>query len=104
MYHPQYGDARSPAPAVTTFSEAFTTTRAEAAAKPRPPRVPLTIRAARFAARRLPRWRTIRTAVLSVAGFGMLTAAAWTLHLAAGLAAGGVSLLILEALSGGERR
>ncbi len=84
--------------------DAFTAERATAAAKPRRPRVPLTVRAARAAARLLPRWAAIRTLVLSVAGLGLLTAAAWTLHLAAGLAVAGVSLLILEALSGGDRR
>lgn len=50
------------------------------------------------------RWHTARTAALSVAGFGCLTAAAWTLHTAAGLTAAGLSLLALEALSGGEDR
>lgn len=36
---------------------------------------------------------------LNVAGFGGLTASAWTLHLAAGLAALGLSCLILGALA-----
>ncbi|WP_049562226.1 hypothetical protein [Nonomuraea sp. SBT364] len=84
------------------FRQAFRTERA--AATPRPPRTPLAVRAARWLARRLPAWPAIRTLLLSVAGFGMLTAAAWTLHVAAGLAVGGVSLLVLEALSGGDRR
>jgi hypothetical protein len=89
---------------VTTFTEAFRTERANTARAPRTPRIPLTVRAARWLARRLPAWAALRTLLLSVAGFGMLTAAAWTLHMAAGLAVGGISLLILEALSGGERR
>lgn len=89
---------------MTTFTEAFLTERAVAARTPRAPRTPLTVRAARLLARRLPAWTAIRTLLLSVAGFGLLTAAAWTLHIAAGLAVGGISLLILEALSGGERR
>lgn len=89
---------------MTTFMDAFHTERTARASHPRPPRVPLTIRAARAAARFMPRWSAIRTAVLSVAGFALLTAAAWTIHLAAGLAVGGISLLVLEALSGGERR
>lgn len=89
---------------MTTFMDAFTTERQAAATKPRPPRTPLTIRAARAAARLLPRWATIRTATLSAGGFGLLTTAAWHLHTVAGLATAGVSLLILEALSGGERR
>jgi hypothetical protein len=87
---------------VTTLSEVFRTERA--ARTPRTPRIPLTVRAARWLARRLPAWHAIRTLLLSVAGFGCITAAAWTLHFAAGLAVAGVSLLVLEALSGGERR
>lgn len=86
----------------SALSSAFRTERA--AATPRPPRAPFTVRAARWTARHLPRWQTIRTATLSGGGFGLLTAAAWHLHTAAGLTAAGVSLLILEALTGGERR
>jgi hypothetical protein len=89
-------------PAASSFRQAFTSERQAAAA--RPLRTPLTIRAARRLARILPRWSTIRTATLSVSGFGLITAAAWHLHTVAGLATAGVSLLILEALSGGERR
>lgn len=85
-----------------TFRQAFRSERQIAA--PRPPRTSLTVRAARRLARVLPRWSTIRTATLSVGGFGLITAAAWHLHTVAGLAVAGVSLLILEALSGGERR
>lgn len=85
-----------------TFWSAFRSERQAATA--RPPRTPLTVRAARRLARILPRWSTIRTATLSISGFGLITAAAWHLHTVAGLATAGVSLLILEALSGGERR
>ncbi|MGW6502954.1 hypothetical protein [Nonomuraea angiospora] len=92
----------SPAAQPSTFRQAFRTERQAAAS--RPPRTPLTIRAARFLARRMPRWAALRTLLLSLAGFGMLTAAAWQLHTAAGLAVGGISLLVLEALSGGDRR
>lgn len=86
----------------SALTEAFRSERA--AATPKPARTPLTVRAARWAARRLPRWQAARTATLSVSGFGLISAAAWHLHTVAGLAAAGVSLLILEALSGGERR
>lgn len=49
----------------------------------------------------LPLWQRARTAVLTVAGFGGLTASAWTgLGTWAGLAAGGLSCLIVEYLSG----
>ncbi len=47
----------------------------------------------------------VRTTIFTVGGFGALTAASWTwLGLPGGLAAGGLSLLIIEVLSGGERR
>ncbi|WP_084965267.1 hypothetical protein [Thermoactinospora rubra] len=88
---------------MTAVFDAFRAERATTS-RPRPPRTPYTVRAARWLARRLPRWHTIRTLTLSTAGFGLLTAAAWTLHIAAGLAAAGISLLVLEALSGGDRR
>lgn len=88
---------------MTTFTEAFRAERRAAASALRPPRIPLTVRAGRFLARRLPRWQTIRTACLSVGGFGCLTAAAWQLHVVAGLAVAGASLLVLEALSGDRR-
>ncbi|MET8864660.1 hypothetical protein ABZW11_17120 [Nonomuraea sp. NPDC004580] len=91
---------------MTSVAEVFRAerTNARAARAARAPRVPYTVRAALWLARRLPSWAAIRTLLLSVAGFGLLTAAAWTLHMAAGLAVGGISLLVLEALSGGERR
>ena len=45
-----------------------------------------------------------RTALLCTAGFGSLTAAAWVAWgIAPGLAAGGVSALVLEFLSGHEK-
>lgn len=90
-------------PAITA-RQAFHAERQARAGTPRPPRTPLTVRAARLAARVLPRWSTIRTATLSASGFGLLTAAAWQVHTVAGLAAAGISLLVLEALSGGDRR
>lgn len=77
---------------------AFRTERATR--RPRAPRTPLLVRAARLAARALPRARQIRSAVLHIAGLGMLTAAAWTVALPLGLVAGGLSLLILDFLAG----
>lgn len=45
-----------------------------------------------------------RTAVLAVSGFGLLTASAWTTFgLGAGLAAAGVSALLVELLGGDSR-
>lgn len=84
------GDARA----------AWRTGRAEHRA--RPPRTPLIVKLARFAARRLPSFAQARRIALSLGGFSALTASAWTLHTAAGLAAAGVSLLVLEYLAGGE--
>ncbi|WP_327105871.1 hypothetical protein [Nonomuraea glycinis] len=69
---------------MTAWAEAFVSERTAVARSPRKSRVPLTIRAARWLARKLPRWAAIRTLLLSVAGFGLLTAAAWMLHMAVG--------------------
>ena len=81
-----------------TFISAFRAQRA--AAVPKRPRTPLLTHLGRFAARALPTWAGLRTFTLSAAGFGALTAAAWTLALPAGLATLGVSLLLLEYLTG----
>lgn len=70
-----------------------------AAAHPRRPRTPLLVRAARLAARTLPRARQIRTAVLSLTGFGCLDVAAWQFNHIAGWAAIGFSVLVLEYLA-----
>jgi hypothetical protein len=84
--------------------DAFRVERRTRTATVRPPRTPYTVRAARWLARRLPSWAAIRTATLSTTGFGLITAGAWQLHTVAGLITGGVCVLIVEALSGGERR
>jgi hypothetical protein len=52
--------------------------------------------AGRTAARTLPTWQTIRALAMDVTGLGLLSTAAGTLHLAAGLAAAGVSCLLLS--------
>ena len=85
------------------FSDAFNAERAEIAARPKRQRTPILVKAGRLAARALPRWETFRRAALSVGGFGLLTAAAWTISLGLGLAAAGVSLLVLEMLLGGDQ-
>jgi hypothetical protein len=46
------------------------------------------------------RWQAARTPILAIGGFGFLSAAAWSLSMPAGLAAVGVSLLVVEFLSG----
>lgn len=49
--------------------------------------------------------RAARSAVLTLTGFGALTASAWTgLGTWAGLAAGGLSCLVVEYLTGEEPR
>lgn len=87
---------------LSAFTNAYRTERATV--RPRTARTPLLIRAARLAARVLPRARQLRTAALSVAGFGCLTAAAWTIALPLGLAAAGISVLILEYLASSDSR
>jgi hypothetical protein len=83
---------------LSTLTSAY---RAERTARPvRAPRIPLLVRVGRLAARVLPRWKQFRTTVLHLAGFGLLTAAAWTIALPLGLAAGGLSLLVLDYLAG----
>jgi hypothetical protein len=83
---------------VTTFGEAFVEQRAADRLRPARQRRPVLARLGRVAA--LAAGKLSRTAVLSVSGFGFLSAGAWTLHVAAGLAAIGMSLLVLEYLSG----
>lgn len=81
--------------------QAFTSAyRAERAARRRRTRTPLLICVARLLARTIPTWRKVRTTLLSLAGFGCLTAAAWTVNLTLGLAAAGLSVLLVEFLSG----
>jgi hypothetical protein len=58
---------------------------------------------ARFAARRLPRWAQVRTAVMAFTAFGLITAAAWMIAVPLGLLSAGLSLLVIEALSGPGR-
>lgn len=83
---------------LNAFTTAYKTERAST--RSRAPRTPLLVRAARLAARTLPRWKQARTTVLHLAGFGLLTAAAWTVALPLGLLAGGLSLLLLDYLAG----
>lgn len=52
----------------------------------------------------LPTWRRARTAIMQVTAFAFLDFAAWRWSMIAGCAAVGVSLLVLEALGGSDRR
>lgn len=58
---------------------------------------------ARAAAPVVGRWlRRARTALLTVSGLGLITAAAWTVALPLGLLVGGISLLWLQYLTAVE--
>jgi hypothetical protein len=85
-----------------TLRSSYRTARPDASPKPR--RRPLLELAAvaigHLAARLTPNWSALRTLVLSVAGFGCLDTAAYQWNQTFGIAACGVSLLVLEALSG----
>lgn len=88
----------------TSFGQAYKAARANR--PPRQQRPPILATLGRLLGRLLPTWAAVRTLVLSLAGFGLLVTAAFTLHVAAGLAASGVCLLVLEYLtsSGGSSR
>ncbi|MGH8964799.1 MAG: hypothetical protein ACRDXB_05655, partial [Actinomycetes bacterium] len=86
-----------------TFRDSYAQARAARTANRRPARVPLLVRAGRIAARALPTWAGFRRLILSVGGFGALSYAAWLVAVPLGLAAAGLSLLILEALTGDTR-
>lgn len=79
------------------------TDRAANAAR-RPPRTPLAVHIGRGLARITPRLAALRTAVLSVAGFGCIDYAAWLWIHAAGYAAIGVSILAVEYLITSDSR
>lgn len=67
-------------------------------------RTALLVVLARWAARLLVALPRLRTALLAIGGFGLLSAAAWMVAVPLGLATAGVSLLVLEYLSGEDRR
>lgn len=83
----------------TTFTSAYQQAQAERT-RTRKPRTPLTVTAARFLGRHLPTWSNIRTTVYAIAGFGLIDAAAWQYETWSGLLVTGISVLIVEALSG----
>ena len=90
-----------------TTMDAFRDELARLRARPvRVRRRPLLATLAVMAARVMAALPQARTALLSVAGFGLLVAGAWTTFgVGAGLAASGVALLVLEYLSEeGSRR
>jgi hypothetical protein len=89
-------------PVPSTFAAAYRAERAEKARKPRNKRTPLLVKAGRLAARHVPSWKRARTAVLQVSAFGCIDYGLFEWHTIAGLIGTGVSLLILETLSGGD--
>jgi hypothetical protein len=64
------------------------------------------VRTVRLPVLRLPTLASVRQVALTVGGLGCLTAAAWTVALGFGLAAAGVSCLVINFLStdGGPQR
>lgn len=90
-------------PLPRNFRDAYAEQRAARMKAQRPRRTPLLVRAGRLAARALPTWAGFRRAALSIGGFAGLSYAAWLVSAPFGIAAAGVSLLILEALTGGDR-
>lgn len=69
-----------------------------------PPRTPLLVHAARFAARHLPRLATARTTIMQTGAAAAATWAAWATDPRLGALAAAGSLLALEALTGTEPR
>jgi hypothetical protein len=84
--------------AMTSMTEAWAGARA--ARRVRPARTPILLVLVRFFASVLPSWPKVRTTVMQVAAFGFLSYAVWGWSHLLGYAAIGVSLFILEALSG----
>jgi hypothetical protein len=78
--------------------------QARTARPERKPRRPLLLALVGWLAARLPAWSKVRTAAMQITAFGFLDYAAWQWSTIAGCVAVGVSLLILEALGGGDRR
>jgi hypothetical protein len=86
--------------ATVTFQDSFRETRAAKKNKSLRKRTPLVVLMARFIARMLPTWPAFRRTTLVLGGFGSLTTAAWLVALPLGLLVLGISLLILDFVSG----
>lgn len=87
----------------STFRASFRQARTDRAAKRRPPRTPLAVHLGRILAKALPSLAALRTAVLSLAGFGLIDYAVWTWSHGVGYAAIGVSVLAVEYLISSDR-
>jgi hypothetical protein len=92
---------------MTVITSAWTRGRSQADVvrrqRARERRTTLLVQLVSWLAAHLPRWSKVRSAVLQVAGFAFIDYALWTWRPIAGIAAVGVSLLILEALSERDR-
>lgn len=97
---------------LTSFRTSFRQERSNRAAahaarrNSQPSRTPLAVHLARALARAIPTTatlRTLRTLLLSLTGLGLLSYAAWMLAAPAGLAAAGISVLVLEYLVSSDR-
>lgn len=73
---------------------------ARAARRRAPGRVSLLMMLVAWVARVLPAWPRVRTAVMQIGGFAAITFGVWSASHVWGYVAAGVSLLVLEALSG----
>jgi hypothetical protein len=87
-----------------TMRSSYTAERT--ADRPKRTRRPLLVLAAsaigRAAGRVTPSWAALRTLILTLAAFALIDTAAWQWHRWAGLVVTGLSLLIIEALTGGD--
>lgn len=89
---------------MTTAMEAFKAGREARTARTRRPALAVlgagVLALVTVLGQRLPGFAALRTAVLAVGGLGCLSAAAWLVAVPFGLAAAGLSLLVLEWLTG----
>lgn len=85
---------------MAVIAEAWNAGRASKTTARRERRTALLVRLVTTIAAVLPAWRTLRSAVLQVGGLAVLDVAAWQYRQAAGMVAVGVSLFVLEWLTG----
>jgi hypothetical protein len=89
---------------IADIAQGFATGRADRENYVRPARKPALVALAQFAGRHVPSWRRARSSINQIAAFTAIDTAIWhQWGMTAGLIAAGVSLLILDALSGESR-